>query len=46
LLDKHGNAKLADFGLSNILSEGNRFTAACGSIEYVAPGIFHGNNFG
>lgn len=40
LLDKHGNAKLSDFGLSKYGVAGTSF---CGTPEYIAPEIIQSN---
>nr|POE89365.1 isoform 2 of snf1-related protein kinase catalytic subunit alpha kin10 [Quercus suber] len=37
LLDSEQNVKITDFGLSNIMSDGQGFTTRCGSPDYVAP---------
>jgi len=39
LLDRHGNLKLADFGLAKILVEGKKTHTLCGSDPYLAPEI-------
>eukprot|EP01156_Anaeramoeba_ignava_P012090 Anaeramoba_ignava/a487284_35.p1 GENE.a487284_35~~a487284_35.p1 ORF type:complete len:372 (+),score=105.07 a487284_35:71-1117(+) len=40
LLDEHGNAKVADFGLSRLKSESNKHTSFRGSPCWMAPEIF------
>jgi len=37
LLDRHGNLKLADFGLAKILVDGKKTNTFCGSDPYLAP---------
>jgi serine/threonine protein kinase len=37
LIDIYGNLKIIDFGLSEYLTEGTRFTTRCGSYPYIAP---------
>ncbi len=39
LLDKHGNVKLADFGLSRRVACGEKVKHACGSFNYIAPEV-------
>lgn len=39
LLDVDGNIKINDFGFSNIMIPGERFSTFCGSVSYVAPEI-------
>lgn len=39
LLDEHGNACLADFGISKVLEEGQSTKSFVGTPEYVAPEI-------
>lgn len=42
LLDEHLNVKIADFGLSNIMSDGNFLKTSCGSPNYAAPEVIGG----
>ena len=42
LLDKHMNVKIADFGLSNIMTDGNFLKTSCGSPNYAAPEVIGG----
>lgn len=42
LLDKNHNIKLADFGLSNIMTDGNFLKTSCGSPNYAAPEVISG----
>ena len=42
LLDEHLNIKIADFGLSNIMSDGNFLKTSCGSPNYAAPEVISG----
>ncbi|XP_075345039.1 5'-AMP-activated protein kinase catalytic subunit alpha-1 [Mycteria americana] len=42
LLDAHVNAKIADFGLSNMMSDGEFLRTSCGSPNYAAPEVISG----
>ncbi|ETE70007.1 5'-AMP-activated protein kinase catalytic subunit alpha-2, partial [Ophiophagus hannah] len=42
LLDAHMNAKIADFGLSNMMSDGEFLRTSCGSPNYAAPEVISG----
>lgn len=42
LLDEYENVKIADFGLSNIMSDGNFLKTSCGSPNYAAPEVISG----
>lgn len=42
LLDKFDNVKIADFGLSNIMTDGNFLKTSCGSPNYAAPEVISG----
>jgi len=42
LLDKNLNVKIADFGLSNIMTDGNFLKTSCGSPNYAAPEVISG----
>ncbi|KAF2203161.1 Pkinase-domain-containing protein [Delitschia confertaspora ATCC 74209] len=42
LLDEHFNVKIADFGLSNIMTDGNFLKTSCGSPNYAAPEVISG----
>ena len=42
LLDKHYHVKITDFGLSNIMTDGNFLKTSCGSPNYAAPEIIGG----
>lgn len=42
LLDEHLNVKIADFGLSNIMTDGNFLKTSCGSPNYAAPEVISG----
>lgn len=42
LLDENLNVKVADFGLSNIISDGNFLKTSCGSPNYAAPEVIGG----
>jgi serine/threonine protein kinase len=41
-LDKEGNVKIGDFGLSNILKPGEFLKTQCGSPNYAAPEVLSG----
>ncbi|XP_036224757.2 uncharacterized protein Nuak isoform X2 [Bactrocera oleae] len=45
LLDEHGNAKIADFGLSNVFDEQNLLSTFCGSPLYASPEIVEGTPY-
>ena len=48
LLDKEGNIKLTDFGLSKIIlndDNNNATNTICGTLEYMAPEIIKGNPY-
>ncbi|KAI0988813.1 hypothetical protein GJ496_002846 [Pomphorhynchus laevis] len=42
LLDSHGNVKIADFGLSNMMADGEFLQTSCGSPNYAAPEVVSG----
>ncbi|KAI0399339.1 protein kinase SNF1 [Xylaria palmicola] len=42
LLDDQLNVKIADFGLSNIMTDGNFLRTSCGSPNYAAPEVIGG----
>ncbi|KAF2260462.1 serine threonine protein kinase-like protein SNF1p [Lojkania enalia] len=42
LLDDNYNVKIADFGLSNIMTDGNFLKTSCGSPNYAAPEVISG----
>ncbi|RKF61940.1 Sucrose non-fermenting protein kinase 1 [Erysiphe neolycopersici] len=42
LLDEYLNVKIADFGLSNIMTDGNFLKTSCGSPNYAAPEVING----
>ncbi|KZS93182.1 snf 1 [Sistotremastrum niveocremeum HHB9708] len=42
LLDDNLNVKLADYGLSNLMSEGEFMKTSCGSPNYAAPEVIRG----
>jgi len=39
LLDEHGNIKISDFGLSNVIKPGSLFSTWCGSPVYTPPEV-------
>lgn len=45
LLDENLNIKITDFGLSNIMSPGKKFTTFCGSLHYACPEILRGEEY-
>ena len=42
LIDANKNVKIADFGLSNIMTDGNFLKTSCGSPNYAAPEVISG----
>ncbi|KAI8136792.1 kinase-like domain-containing protein [Fennellomyces sp. T-0311] len=42
LLDANNNVKIADFGLSNIMTDGDFLKTSCGSPNYAAPEVISG----
>lgn len=42
LLDDKFNVKIADFGLSNLMTDGNFLKTSCGSPNYAAPEVISG----
>ncbi|KMP05768.1 carbon catabolite-derepressing protein kinase [Coccidioides immitis RMSCC 3703] len=42
LMDREKNVKIADFGLSNIMTDGNFLRTSCGSPNYAAPEVISG----
>eukprot|EP01012_Entosiphon_sulcatum_P031269 TRINITY_DN3919_c0_g1_i1.p1 TRINITY_DN3919_c0_g1~~TRINITY_DN3919_c0_g1_i1.p1 ORF type:complete len:542 (+),score=119.47 TRINITY_DN3919_c0_g1_i1:71-1696(+) len=42
LLDKDCNVKIADFGLSNLMTDGDFLKTSCGSPNYAAPEVISG----
>lgn len=42
LLDDDNNVKIADFGLSNVISDGDFLSTSCGSPNYAAPEVIRG----
>ncbi|KAJ1914330.1 Protein kinase [Tieghemiomyces parasiticus] len=45
LLDKYDNVKIADFGLSNFMSDGEFLKTSCGSPNYAAPEVINGHYY-
>jgi len=43
LLDDKFNVKIADFGLSNIMTDGDFLKTSCGSPNYASPEVISGN---
>ena len=42
LLDAQANVKIADFGLSNMMTDGEFLRTSCGSPNYAAPEVISG----
>jgi len=42
LLDAENNVKIADFGLSNMMTDGDFLKTSCGSPNYAAPEVISG----
>lgn len=42
LLDSENNLRIADFGLSNVMKDGDFFKTSCGSPNYAAPEVISG----
>ena len=40
LLDQSMNVKIADFGLSNMMTDGEFLKTSCGSPNYAAPEVY------
>lgn len=45
LVSKENHIKLADFGLSNMYSEGCKLNSPCGSPCYAAPEVIEGKSY-
>jgi serine/threonine protein kinase len=45
LLDENLDIKITDFGLSNMMSPGKKFTTFCGSLHYACPEILRGEEY-
>ncbi|KAI9209410.1 kinase-like domain-containing protein, partial [Polychytrium aggregatum] len=45
LLDEFHNLKIADFGLSNIMADGEFLKTSCGSPNYAAPEVINGKYY-
>lgn len=43
LLDADNNVKIADFGLSNVMEDGDFLRTSCGSPNYAAPEVISGS---
>ncbi len=43
MLDHDNNVKLADFGLSNVMKDGDFLRTSCGSPNYAAPEVISGS---
>lgn len=44
--DMHADVKLADFGLSTIVTNDSMLKTSCGTLTYCAPEILRGENYG
>ena len=44
LLDELLNVKIADFGLSNVMRDGDFLRTSCGSPNYAAPEVISGKS--
>ncbi len=42
LMDAKGNVKIADFGLSNLMKDGDFLQTSCGSPNYASPEVITG----
>ena len=45
LLDEHGRVKIGDFGLANLMRDGEFFKTSCGSPNYAAPEVISGKPY-
>lgn len=45
LLDSQRNVKIADFGLSNMMKDGDFLSTSCGSPNYAAPEVISGSMY-
>jgi 5'-AMP-activated protein kinase catalytic alpha subunit len=45
LLDEEDNVKIADFGLVNLMKDGEFCKTSCGSPNYAAPEVINGNKY-
>ncbi|XP_037071802.1 5'-AMP-activated protein kinase catalytic subunit alpha-2-like isoform X1 [Pollicipes pollicipes] len=45
LLDSNRNVKIADFGLSNMMKDGDFLSTSCGSPNYAAPEVISGSMY-
>mmetsp|Transcript_17365 Transcript_17365/g.31331 ORF Transcript_17365/g.31331 Transcript_17365/m.31331 type:complete len:486 (+) Transcript_17365:3077-4534(+) len=45
LLDDENNVKIADFGLVNLMKDGEFCKTSCGSPNYAAPEVINGNKY-
>ncbi|KAJ6252316.1 non-specific serine/threonine protein kinase [Anaeramoeba flamelloides] len=45
LLDGNCNIKIADFGLSNIMEDGELFSTSCGTPNYASPEVISGKQY-
>jgi hypothetical protein len=45
LLDDQNNVKIGDFGLSNVMRDGQFFKTSCGSPNYAAPEVITGSAY-
>ena len=45
LLDDQQNVRIADFGLSNMMKDGDFLKTSCGSPDYAAPEVISGDQY-
>ena len=45
LVDRQGNIKIVDFGLSNFMKDGQFLKTGCGSLHYAPPEIIMGKRY-
>eukprot|EP00656_Telonema_subtile_P011865 TRINITY_DN1591_c0_g1_i1.p1 TRINITY_DN1591_c0_g1~~TRINITY_DN1591_c0_g1_i1.p1 ORF type:complete len:533 (+),score=179.01 TRINITY_DN1591_c0_g1_i1:273-1871(+) len=45
LLDDQQNVRIADFGLSNMMKDGDFLKTSCGSPDYAAPEVINGDQY-
>lgn len=45
LLDEQQNVRIADFGLSNMMQDGDFLKTSCGSPDYAAPEVISGDQY-